>query len=80
MNKKNIKISWPNKIITQSYEGEKLLSIAKTAEFDIPTGCMSGRCGACEILLNGKITRSCIKFLDVHDKNLIVENLSDPYW
>ena len=54
MKETNIKILWPNNIETFVSEGDDWFSSAEKAGLEIPTGCLTGSCGACEIDVNGK--------------------------
>ena len=81
MKKTNIKIIWPNNNETYVSEGDDWFSSAKKAGMEIPTGCLTGSCGACEIDVNGDTIRPCISNI----KNQIVHPLkvtytTDPYW
>ncbi len=76
-----VSIKWPNGINTTSKSGENWLKASKEAGVDIPTGCLTGSCGACEIEVNGTTYRACIH--SVPDKipgELKVEFAKDPYW
>ena len=75
-----IRINWPNKTFTEAYEGDDWFVIAKGANISIPTGCLSGSCGACEIDVNGKTIRPCIRSIELSCKQLNIEFTSDPYW
>ena len=39
--------------------GDPLLDVAKKAGVEIPTKCMKGECGTCEVNINGKWVKSC---------------------
>ena len=80
MKKPLIKINWPNNILTEANEGDDWFIIAKKANINIPTGCLSGSCGACEIDVNGKTIRPCITNIKVSHQELNIEFTSDPYW
>ena len=80
MKKPLIKISWPNNILTEAKEGDDWFVSAKKANINIPTGCLSGSCGACEIDVNGKTIRPCITSIELSNKKLNIELTSDPYW
>lgn len=81
MKKTKLKISWPNNIETYAYEGDDWFLIAEKAGFKIPTGCLTGSCGACEIDVNGKTTRVCIENVPyVSSCKLKVSLIEDPYW
>ena len=60
MKKTEIKILWPNNNKTYALEGDDWFSSAKKAGFEIPSGCLTGSCGACEIDVNGATVRACI--------------------
>ena len=54
---------------------------AQAAGFLIPTGCLGGSCGACEIEVNGQVVRACIATVPAsRSGSLTVELASDPYW
>ena len=76
---KKVAISWPNKKNTICSPGIEWLKAANDANIEIPTGCLSGSCGACEIEVNGEVIRSCISTVPAQ-KELKVEFFSDPYW
>ena len=74
------KINWPNNISTEAKEGDDWFVNAKKANINIPTGCLSGSCGACEIDVNGKTIRPCITSIELSQQTLNIEFTSDPYW
>ena len=81
MKKRNLKIRWPNNIVTIAEEGEDWFLIAKKANILIPSGCLNGSCGACEIDVNGKTIRACISNIESSNQQLLnIEFTSDPYW
>ena len=81
MNKKSFKIHWPNNLITTAEEGEDWFLSAKKANVEIPSGCLTGSCGACEIDVNGKTVRACISNIESSNQQLLnIEFTSDPYW
>ena len=81
MNKKKLKLCWPNKFTTIAEEGEDWFIKAQKANIDIPTGCLVGSCGACEIDVNGETVRPCIKNIEYkNDVHLNIEFTSDPFW
>ena len=80
MKKPLIKINWPNNISTEAKEGDDWFINAKKANINIPTGCLSGSCGACEIDVNGKTIRPCITSIELSKEKLNIELTSDPYW
>ena len=81
MKKAKIKIIWPNNNVTYALEGDDWFSIAKKAGLEIPTGCLTGSCGACEIDVNGQTIRACISELKSNKKCLLNVSLTtDPFW
>ena len=81
MKEAKIKIIWPNNKETFVSEGDDWFSSAKKAGFEIPTGCLTGSCGACEIDVNGETVRACIRNIK-SNKNckLKVCLTTDPFW
>ena len=81
MKKSLIRIHWPNNISTEANEGDDWFINAKKANVIIPSGCLSGSCGACEIDVNGKTVRPCISNIKSSNQKLLnIELTSDPYW
>ena len=81
MKETNIKILWPNNIETFVSEGDDWFSSAEKAGLEIPTGCLTGSCGACEIDVNGETVRACICDIKNNKKNILKVSLTtDPYW
>ena len=70
-----IKIIWPNNIETYVSEGEDWFSTAEKAGLEIPTGCLTGSCGACEIDVNGETIRACISNIE-SKKKIYVKSFS----
>ena len=67
--------------MTTAEEGEDWFLNAQMADLDIPTGCLQGSCGACEIDVNGETIRPCIKNIEYKNNvYLNIEFTSDPYW
>tara|TARA_B100000482_G_scaffold157483_1_gene119502 strand:+ start:564 stop:809 length:246 start_codon:yes stop_codon:yes gene_type:complete len=76
-----IKIIWPNNLETYASEGEDWFSIAEKAGIEIPTGCLTGSCGACEIDVNGETVRPCIRSVKYNQTSYLkVQLTSDPFW
>jgi|TARA_B100002052_G_scaffold258591_1_gene250635 ferredoxin len=76
-----IKIIWPNNKETFVSEGDDWFSSAKKAGFVIPTGCLTGSCGACEIDVNGETVRACIRNIKKNKQcKLKVCLTTDPFW
>ena len=76
---KKVKIVWPNNKSSNSHPGIEWLKAAYDANIDIPTGCLGGSCGACEIEVDGEVIRACMETVP-EKKELKVEFFSDPYW
>ena len=78
---KNIKVIWPNNKETFVSEGDDWFSSAEKAGFEIPTGCLTGSCGACEIDVNGETVRACISKIKKYKKTILKVSLTtDPFW
>lgn len=86
-----ITILWPNGSQSQVAPGTDWLEAARAAGVSIPTGCLGGSCGACEIEVNGEPLRACIATVATVTTVapiasiapggvLRVELASDPYW
>ena len=81
MKKSKIKILWPNNIETYALEGDDWFSIAEKVGLEIPSGCLTGSCGACEIDVNGETVRACISNIQSKENCLLsVSFTSDPFW
>ena len=81
MKETKIKIKWPNNTETYASEGDDWFSTAKKAGVEIPTGCLTGSCGACEIDINGKTVRACISNIKSNKSSLLKVSLTtDPFW
>tara|TARA_Y100001968_G_C19405876_1_gene743591 strand:+ start:797 stop:1045 length:249 start_codon:yes stop_codon:yes gene_type:complete len=82
MKRKSVKIEWPDGSHSINEEGSSWLGAALSAGVEIPTGCLVGSCGACEIDVNGKVIRACISNIRNNESKEIlkVDFSSDPYW
>ena len=81
MKNSKIKIRWPNNVETYASEGDNWFSSAEKAGLNIPTGCLTGSCGACEIDVNGETIRACITDIKSNKKSLLkVALTTDPFW
>ena len=81
MKESKIKIKWPNNNETYAMEGDDWFSSAENAGLEIPTGCLTGSCGACEIDVNGETVRACVSNIKGNKKCLIkVSLITDPFW
>lgn len=81
MKRKPQRIDWPNNISSFADEGDDWFLLAKEVGLEIPTGCLSGSCGACEIDINGETIRPCIQNLRAR-KGVVynIELTKDPFW
>jgi len=78
---KNIKVIWPNNKETLVSDGDDWFSSAEKAGLEIPTGCLTGSCGACEIDVNGETVRACISAIKNNKEcKLQVSLTTDPFW
>jgi len=78
---KNIKVIWPNNKGTLVSDGDDWFSSAEKAGLEIPTGCLTGSCGACEIDVNGETVRACISDIKSNKKSILEVSLTtDPFW
>ena len=78
---KEVVIHWPNGRSSRCSSGQDWLDAARVAGCSIPTGCLSGSCGACEIDVNGSTVRACIATVPASKSGeLSVELATDPYW
>ena len=81
MKEAKIKIKWPNNNETYASEGDNWFSSAEKAGLEIPSGCLTGSCGACEIDVNGVTVRACISDIKSNKKSLLKVSLTtDPFW
>ena len=79
--KKRLEIHWPNKLTTIAEEGEDWFKKAQKANLEIPTGCLVGSCGTCEIDVNGETVRPCVNNIEYKDNTYLnIEFTTDPYW
>ena len=81
MKSSKIKIRWSNNNETYALEGDDWFSSAEKAGLEIPTGCLTGSCGACEIDVNGETIRACISDIKSNKKGFLKVSLTtDPFW
>ena len=81
MKENKIKIRWPNNNQTYASVGDDWFSTAKKAGLEIPTGCLSGSCGACEIDVNGQTIRACVSDIRISKSSFLKVSLTtDPFW
>ncbi|MEB3242658.1 MAG: 2Fe-2S iron-sulfur cluster binding domain-containing protein [Cyanobacteriota bacterium] len=76
-----MRIHWPNGATSWASPGTDWLVAARDAQITIPTGCLGGSCGACEISVNGATLRACVDVVPhCPEGALSVEFWSDPTW
>ena len=75
-----VRLRWPDGHSSTAAAGCSWLEAAQAAGVNIPTGCLGGSCGACEIEVNGELVRACISSVPKSSELLQVELASDPYW
>ena len=81
MKNSKIKIIWPNNTETFVSEGDDWFSNAEKVGLIIPTGCLTGSCGACEIDVNGETIRACISNIERKGSSQLKVSLTtDPFW
>ncbi|MEI7666310.1 MAG: 2Fe-2S iron-sulfur cluster-binding protein [Synechococcaceae cyanobacterium ELA263] len=81
MSKTPVVIRWPDGHLSETHPGCDWLIAARAAGITIPTGCLGGSCGACEIEVNGQVVRACIATVPgCKSGQLHVEMPADPYW
>jgi ferredoxin len=76
-----VTIHWPDGGSSAVPPGTAWLEAARRAGRTIPTGCLGGSCGACEIEVNGQVVRACIASVPpCRSGTLAVELFADPAW
>jgi len=76
-----VSIRWPDGRISAASAGEPWLQAARQAGVPIPTGCLGGSCGACEIDVNGVTVRACVATVPASPSGTLeVELAVDPTW
>jgi len=81
MPKPPVLIRWPDGRSSEAVAGSDWLIAARNAGIAIPTGCLGGSCGACEIEVNGQVVRACIATVPGSKGGILqVELPGDPFW
>ncbi|MFN5117993.1 MAG: 2Fe-2S iron-sulfur cluster binding domain-containing protein [Cyanobacteriota bacterium] len=81
MSSSAMSVEWPDGSRSLVTAGTDWLQAAQQAGIAIPTGCLGGSCGACEIEVNGEVVRACISSVPEDSSGRIqVELAVDPYW
>lgn len=76
-----VTIVWPDGQITSAIPGQDWLEAARQAAVMIPTACLGGSCGACEIEVNGRMVRACVATVPSSASGRLTVSLaSDPFW
>ena len=76
-----VTVRWPDGHLTVEPVGRDWLVAAREAGVLIPTGCLGGSCGACEIEVNGVVVRACISTVPaVGGRGIQVCRVEDPDW
>jgi hypothetical protein len=76
-----VTVRWPDGHITVEPVGRDWLVAAREAGVLIPTGCLGGSCGACEIEVNGRIVRACVAQVPASRQGALTVGLAeDPAW
>lgn len=75
-----VPVSWEDEDPVPIPVGTPWLTAAQILGHAIPTGCLYGSCGACEIEVNGHVVRACISSVCRSQGTLKVELATDPYW
>ena len=76
-----ITIAWPDGQTTSAIPGQDWLEAASQAAVVIPTACLGGSCGACEIEVNGRMVRACVATVPSSPSGRLTVSLaSDPFW
>lgn len=71
----------PDELVIEAQVGESLLAVAERAGVFIPTGCLMGSCGACEVELEGSgETRCCISSVPPGQDQITINLFCDPTW
>ena len=74
-------LRWPTGRVSRAAVGTSWLEAAQEAGCPIPTGCLGGSCGACEIDVNGETLRACISCVEgAEGISLEIDLLNEPYW
>ena len=78
---RTVLVRWPDGRESRESVGCDWLAAAHAAGQSIPTGCLGGSCGACEIEVNGQVVRACVATVPASRAGVLrVELASDPYW
>lgn len=71
----------PNNIAVLAEVGEPLLQVSQRAGIEIPTGCLSGACHACEVEIMGQdVVCACISGVPAGHPEIVIALYDDPAW
>jgi ferredoxin len=70
----------PNNVTVIAEVGEPLLQVSRRAGVEIPTGCLSGACHACEVEIGQEIVCACITGVPAGQSQLVIGLYEDPVW
>ncbi len=77
----SLRIEWPEGRSTRALVGSDWLLAARDAGIAIPTGCLGGSCGACEIEVEGRVVRACVARVPPSPSGVLRVTLAiDPHW
>lgn len=77
----SVTVHWPDGHSSAVAIGSDWLAAARCNGLSIPTACLGGSCGACEIEVNGQVVRACVSTVPASRRGALqVELASDPYW
>jgi ferredoxin len=77
----HLALRWPDGRVSRADVGTAWLEAAQQAGYPIPSGCLGGSCGACEIDVNGETLRACINYVEgAAGVTLEIDLVKDPYW
>lgn len=81
MERPPVTIHWPEGAASVAVAGTAWLAAARAAGVTLPTGCLGGSCGACEIEVNGRVVRACVATVPAsRTGELHVQLAWDPTW
>jgi ferredoxin len=70
----------PANITVLAEVGEPLLQVSRRAGVEIPTGCLSGACHACEVEIGEETCCACISGVPAGQSEVEVMMYDDPVW
>lgn len=77
-----LNINGANRMVTCDPEKDSLATVLRRLGLTgVKIGCNSGQCGACSVLLNGEVVRSCVKkmkMIDEYSKIVTIEGIGTP--